>query len=291
MVERLVGNQRLPSPASSAPEPTCVAVHLKAPAVRNRVTDYAILGRLGGCGGRGIGLMVHVLVNARRGSWALARFSIALALLLGGVSMLSYPGGTVLDDSTRGYSLTHNFLSDLGSTVAYSGASNGTGAAFMGAGLLIMVLVLASSVVATVRLLSAVSRARLLARLAAVAGVLVCAGFLGVALSPEDRAMHLHMVSSMVAFRSFPVTAALLAIATMRDGRFRARATAGWMMLTVVLVGLIAMTHLGPTVATEHGLMVQVVTQKIMAATVLGVLWLESREAEIAGASGIAPRE
>ena len=78
--------------------------------------------------------MVRVLMNARRASWRLTRFSIALALLLGGVSMLLYPGGTVLDDSTRGYSLTRNFLSDLGSTVTYGGASNATGAVFMGVG-------------------------------------------------------------------------------------------------------------------------------------------------------------
>jgi hypothetical protein len=99
------------------------------------------------------------------------------------------------------------------------------------------------------------------------------------------------MLSTMVAFRSFPVATALLAIATVRDGRFRARATVGWVTLTIVLAGLIAMTHLGPSVDTEHGLVTQVVTQKIMAGTVLAVLWLESREAEVAGASAIVPPE
>ncbi len=39
------------------------------------------------------------------------------------------------------------------------------------------------------------------------------------------------------------------------------------------------MTCLGPTVGTEHGLGIQVIAQKIMAATVLVVLWIESREA------------
>ena len=34
--------------------------------------------------------------------------------------------------------------------------------------------------------------------------------------------------------------------------------------------------------STEPGLMTQVIAQKIMAATVLVVLWLESREAELA---------
>jgi hypothetical membrane protein len=210
--------------------------------------------------------------------------------MLGGASIQLYPGGTVRDESTRGYSLTHNFLSDLGSTVALNGERNTAGAVLMGVSVVIMVLVLAGSIAAAVRLLSAAPGARLFARLAAVVGVLVCAGFLGVAFTPEDRLWRLHMLSTMVAFRSFPVAAALLAIATARDGRFRARATVGWVTLTIVLAGLIAMTHLGPSVDTEHGLVTQVITQKIMAATVLVVLWVESREAEMASASGSTPQ-
>jgi hypothetical protein len=215
---------------------------------------------------------------------------LLIALLLSVASMLLYPGGTVLDASTRGYSFTRNFLSDLGSTVTFSDAHNTAGAVLFGVSILIMVVVLAGSVVGAVRLLSTAPRARTFARLAAAAGVLVCAGFLGVALSPADRSWSLHRASNMVAFRSFPVMTALLALASMRDVRFRARATAGWVTLTLVLAGLIAMSHLGPSVSTEQGLMIQVLAQKIMAATVFGVLWLESREAEVAtGGHGHPP--
>jgi len=219
-------------------------------------------------------------MNIRRGSWAPARWAIAIALTLTAASVLSYPGGTVRDESTRGYSFTHNFLSDLGNTVAFDGQRNVVGAVLFGVSVLIMVLVLAGSIIAAVRLLSATPGARWFARLAAVAGALVCAGFLGVALTPADRAWRLHMAFSMVAFRSFPAATALLAVATVRDGRFRARAAAGWMTLTIVLAGLIAMTHFGPSADTEHGLVTQVITQKIMAVSVLVILWVESRETE-----------
>src|SRR4051794_35087896 len=125
-------------------------------------------------------------MNIHRASWALVRLAIVNALMLGAASMLLYPGGTVRDDATRGYSFTHNFLSDLGSTVAFNGQRNVVGAVLFGVSVLIMVLVLAGSVVAAIRFLSAAPGARLFARLAAVAGVLVCAGFLGVALTPAD---------------------------------------------------------------------------------------------------------
>jgi hypothetical membrane protein len=205
-----------------------------------------------------------------------------IALMLTVASGLAYPGGTVRDESTRAYSFTHNFLSDLGGTVAFNYQRNVLGAVLFGVSVLIGVLVLAGSIVAAVRLLSATPPARSFARLAAVAGVLVCAGFLGVALTPLDRAWRLHLLSSMVAFRSFPVVTALLAIATARDARFRPRATVGWVTLTIVLAGCIAMALLGPSLDTEHGLVTHVVTQKIMAISVLVVLWVESREAEVA---------
>jgi hypothetical membrane protein len=221
-------------------------------------------------------------MNARRNSWALARPGLAVALSTWAAAMVLYPGGTVLDASTHGYSFTHNFLSDLGSTVACNNARNLPGAALFAAGILIGVCVLAGTFVATIRLLSQERRGRLLARLAACAALLVCAGFLGVALAPLDLAFDLHSVSSIVAFRSFPVATALLALATQRDGRFQARATVGWAALTVVLVGFILMLHLGPSTSTERGLVTQVLTQKIVVLTALVVLWLEISEAQTA---------
>ncbi len=226
-------------------------------------------------------------MSTRRGSWASVRFAIVIALMIGAASVGLYPGGTVRDKSSCGYSFTHNFLSDLGSTVAINGERNAAGAVLMSVSLVILVVALAGSVVATVRLLSAAPGARAFARLAVLAGGLVCVGFLGVALMPEDRAPRLHMLSAMVAFRSFVVATALLAIATARDRRFRRRATVGWVMLTVLLAGFIAMGHMGPSTDTEHGLVTQVIAQKIMAVTALVVLWIEGREAEVASASRI----
>jgi hypothetical membrane protein len=227
---------------------------------------------------------------ARQISWAAARYALVVALLTWGVSIMLYPGGTVLDESTHGYSFTHNFLSDLGSTVAFNYTRNLPGAVLFAAGILIGVSVLAGTFVGTIRLLSTEPRARLFARLAAAAGTFVCLGYLGAALTPLDQAFRLHLLSSMVASRSFPLAALLLAIATARDRRFRARATIGWITLTLVLVGAIVVAHLGPSPSTEGGLMTQVITQKIMVVTALVVLWLESLEAEVVNGKDIGGR-
>jgi hypothetical membrane protein len=53
-------------------------------------------------------------------------FGVAQFLFFSTLAMRSYPGGTILDRSTAGYSLAENFLSDLGMTTSWSGKSNGT---------------------------------------------------------------------------------------------------------------------------------------------------------------------
>jgi hypothetical membrane protein len=196
-----------------------------------------------------------------------------------------------LDESTHRYSFARNFLSDLGGTVAFNYQRNVTGAILFGLAVVLGVFALGACIVATVRVLSAATAARPFARFAGAVAILVCVGYLGVAVTPEDRLMGLHLAFTRVAFRSFPVVTTLLAVATMRDDRFRARATAGWIALSLVLAGFIAVGYLGPSARTEHGLMVQVLSQKVMVLSVIVVLWLESREAEFAGTRSVSVHE
>jgi len=100
-------------------------------------------------------------------------------------------------------------------------------------------------------------------------------------LSAAPRARLFARLAGMTGFRSFPVVAALLSLATARDARFRTRAAVGWAALTIVLMGLIAASLFGPTTGTARGLATQGIMQKIMVASILVVLWFESREAEI----------
>ena len=221
-------------------------------------------------------------MTVRRSPWRLARFTLAITVALIIISGVLYPGGNIADNSAPGYSFSRNFLSDLGGTVAINGRSHRLGAMIFAGALIISVLVLAGLFVGTIRVLSSEPRAVLFARLAAVAGALTCIGYIGVALAPIDRGHDLHMLTTMVANRSFPVAAAFLAIGTSRDPRFRSRATVGWVALLCVLAIFIAIGHLGPGVDTTRGLIIQVLTQKAMAAGVLISLWTASREGELA---------
>ncbi len=205
----------------------------------------------------------------RAGRWA-AGFAATLAV----IAMLIYPGGTLRDHTTRGYSFFHNFLSDLGSTVTFSGQPNSLGALLFVASLAILVLGLGASLAGLVRLFTGDPATRNLARAAGAVGALVCASFLGVAMTPENRFLALHIQFTLWAFRLFPIVPLLLTVATARSGSFPRRSTIAWLLLTCILAAYVVDLQFGPRVSTNYGLAFQVTAQKIVAvASVLIIVY------------------
>ena len=72
--------------------------------------------------------------------FARGRMAAGVATVLAIGSGLRYPGGTFRDHATSGYSITHNFLSDLGMTVAHDGEPNRLGALLFVLSLTILVV-------------------------------------------------------------------------------------------------------------------------------------------------------
>lgn len=208
------------------------------------------------------------------------RWAAGIAGILGVAAMLRYPGGTFRDHSTRGYSLAHNFLSDLGMTVAHNGQPNGLGTVLFVVSLTTLVLAMGGCLAGLVRRYARVPESRTLARAAGVVALVVCASFIGVAATPEDRALSLHITLTRLAFRAFPLVALLMALASRANPAIPRRVTIGWVALTVVLAGYVVMLDFGPSTRTASGLVAQVVAQKIVTvAAVLGIVF-QSYEAD-----------
>src|SRR6185503_7261257 len=121
---------------------------------------------------------------------------------------------------------------DLGMTVAYNQHPNKLGAALFVLSLTILVAGLGGCLAGLVRLYSKSARARRLARAAAAVGLLVCAAFVGVAVTPENRVMGLHVELTLMAFRIFPILSLLFLLATVYSGTFPRRVTVVWAALT-----------------------------------------------------------
>lgn len=208
------------------------------------------------------------------------RFAAGCATLLSGVAVLRYPGGSRHDRLADGYSITHNFLSDLGMTVAYSGKTNTLSALLFVVSLTAVVLGLAGTLVGFIRLHSRAAIARRLAHAAAAIGLFVCAALIGVALTPENRALSLHVHLTEMAFRALPAVPLLLATASLHDDGVPRRLGLVWALFALVLLGYLCVIGWGPPVETSIGLVVQVLAQKVVAVTAVVILVYQSYEAE-----------
>jgi hypothetical membrane protein len=224
------------------------------------------------------------------GAFTRARWAALVATILAIVSGFRYPGGTFNDHSTRGYSFFHNFLSDLGMTVAHDGEPNRLGAVLFTTALLLLVVGIGGSLVGLVRLHSATPRARPFARIAGVVGIVVCLCFAGVAFTPENRVLGLHIIMTKAAFRLFPLVPLFLFAASLRFGAFPAGVRVAWLFLTVMLAGYVWVLDFGPRVSAPGGLVTQVTAQKIITITVVATFVYLSLEAErrLVAAAGAA---
>jgi hypothetical protein len=101
-----------------------------------------------------------------------------------------------------------------------------------------------------------------------------------VALTPENQAMTLHLHFTLLAFRIFPVVTFLLTLAAIRSSVAPRRVIVAWAALTALLVGYVIVLGWGPRLGTTAGLMVQVVAQKVVAVTAVGMLVYLSWEAD-----------
>lgn len=209
-----------------------------------------------------------------------ARWGVELSALLAIGSISRYPGGSRANHTAAGYSFSHNFLSDLGMTVAYGGQRNLLGAVLFTASLTIIVIGLGVSLIGFVRLYSTARAARHLARAAAAVGFIVCAAFIGVALTPENWALDLHVSFTLFAFRIFPFMPLLLAFASLFSIGVPRRVVAGWAALTAVLAGYVVLIGWGPPIDTPLGLSVQVSAQKLVVLSSMMIFVYLSIEAD-----------
>ena len=214
------------------------------------------------------------------GVFSRARWAALIATTLAVVAAFRYPGGTFNDHSTRGYSFTENFLSDLGATVAHNGEANRLGAVLFVVALLLLVVGIGGSLVGLVRLHSSDPEGRPFARFAGLVGLAVCLCFAGVAVTPENRLLGAHVFFTKAAFRLFPLVPLFLFFASLRVHDLSNGVRTAWAFLTVMLAGYVWVLDFGPRVSAPGGLVTQVTAQKIISITVVAAFVYLSVAAE-----------
>jgi hypothetical protein len=210
----------------------------------------------------------------------LTRWAVLWFIVSTGFAMLVYPGGTRRNPSAGGYLFFRNFLSDLGTTVTWGGHPNPIGAPVFIIAEVLTALAIIACFVGLVRLLSSSQDSRSWARAAGTAGIVAAAGFISAALIPVDLNARIHRQAVQLAFRAILLSSLLFTVAAARDIRFPRRASGVWLLLTLLLMGYIAILEWGPRLRTDHGLLVQVTAQKFIVIAVLLGLAYQSYEAE-----------
>jgi hypothetical membrane protein len=195
-----------------------------------------------------------------------------LFVLLTFTAMLTYTGGSVNDHSARGYSFTHNFLSNLGMLTSLSGRAN-----WVSAGLFFVALATAGACLVVFfilfrRFFQRNRLQRILAWVGSLLGVLAGISFVGIAFTPADIARPAHTQFVLWAFRLFPL-AVLFYLPVMFIDRKYPRIYA-WVFaaFALLLVGYYFLLTEGPSFSSPEGLVIQVVGQKVIAyASILSI--------------------
>ena len=206
----------------------------------------------------------------------LPRLVLGIFVILNIIAMLSYPGGTFLDDATVGYSFTRNFLSDLGRTLSYPGEVN-----FLSAQLFNMALILSGVVFANfylyVRKIFIEENQRTLALIGSFFGVLGGISLAGVGLTPADLYLELHMICATWLFRFFFVASLCYSIVIFRHSKFENKYAMGYLVFTFSILLYILISELGPSPKeVPWALALQVVSQKMILLILMAAIYIQT---------------
>lgn len=220
--------------------------------------------------------------NSRDSFWRVGAFRITVVVsilffLLTAIAMLLYPGGTLTNPHSHGYSFFLNFLSDLGRFSTPSGQSNLASMVLFTIALSMGALGIALFFLAFTQLFTTSGAALWLSRLGAGCGLIASIGFLGVAGVPVDLDEWIHNFFLDAAFVSFLAAFLLIFLAVLYKPDLPRRFVRVFCAFGLVLIGytilLVCMLLFGPAAGTLPWEIVQATGQKvIVSASILTAL-------------------
>jgi hypothetical membrane protein len=189
----------------------------------------------------------------------------AMFVVLTLIAMLTYAGGTVDNHAARGYSFTHNFLSNLGMLTALSGEPNWVSAVLFfislaAAGVCLMIFFTLFR-----RFFQASRLQKVLSLIGSILGVLAGISFIGIAFAPADIARPAHMQFVLWAFRLFPLAVLCYVPVMFMDKRYPKVYAWVFAVFCLMLIGYYLLITNGPSFDSPEGLVIQVVGQKVIA--------------------------
>lgn len=210
---------------------------------------------------------------SRNTLWQISIFRITIAVsilffLLTISAMLLYPGGTMTNPHTHGYSFFWNFLSDLGRISTPAGQSNLISRMLFTIALSMGAVSVALFFIALTPFFPNFGTISWLSRLATIFGLITSICFIGVAFVPLDLSGQVHYLFLDAALLSFLLAFLLLFLAVLLTPRFPRRViwvfSAFAFLLAIYSLFLLYLLLFGPPAGTPTWELVQATGQKII---------------------------
>ena len=189
------------------------------------------------------------------------RYSICLFIFLFCSSILFYPGGTLHNPSTIGYSFTRNFFSDLG----ILSQENIISVILFAMGLLVVGLNFILYFYSFMKLFNANTFIGKIGKAGSIFGIIGAIFFIIIGFTPHNFVHDSHIIAVNWAFRSFCLASLLLFYSMYNDSRFEWRYALGYLIFSLLIFFYIIVLEFGPSPRdSDFSLVFNVIAQKII---------------------------
>ena len=200
----------------------------------------------------------------QRSAILFALLSAILFFVLSSWAMAEYPGGTIHNRATVGYSFWYNYFSDLGRTRSWNGEPNGLSSLLFQAGLITVGI----SLGAYFLMLPTIFRkaeARVLAVAASLMGLLAAASYIGIALYPLNVNYHRHTLFVRAGFIAFLIMSLFYTLSIRREPGYPRHYARAFAVFSFILGVQVVIMLFGPRSWTSPGaLLLQASAQKVV---------------------------
>ena len=205
------------------------------------------------------------LINKRAMLVSIPRIATVLFILLQLIGMQTYPGGTIHDMSTTGYSFTNNFFSDMGTYVARNGEPNYLSMIIFSLSLTIVGITFSFYYLTLPNVLGKDRINYMLSMIGTLFAIGGSACLVGTGMTPSDIVHGPHVFFANNIFHCFLVTALLYTIVIFRSNKIEKRYAFGYGLFFISIFAYVGVLQYGPPAsAGQSELVFQVISQKMI---------------------------
>ena len=204
---------------------------------------------------------------------------IFLFVILNFISMLTYPGGTIIEPGTKGYSFFYNFLSNLGESTAKNGEDNIVSAYLFNSSMLTLALSYFLFYISYLRIQLKFNRNKILNFFSFSTIIISLVSFVLVGVfSADNSTFDIHVFFVKVAFRLLLIHCFIQLFIVYKSKLSKVMLVSSSIFCFILLLFIIVMEY-GPNPFLDNrSLLIQVSSQKMIVISILLYFFIQISE-------------